>query len=90
MQITRHMDQLKTMENNENNSGNTTNVDAIMALFGPAASGTIDPANIFDGLTEATPSDIKRLRNWAQAKGCSLKDCGAACKIDPLSGVIGV
>jgi len=80
VQITRHMDQLKAMENNENNSENNTNVDAIMALFGPAASGTIDPANIFDGLTEATPSDIKRLRNWAQAKGCSLKDFDRAAR----------
>ena len=60
------------------NSSST--VEEIISLFGHAASGSINPENLFAGLASVNDSDLRKLREWALSKGCRAKDFDGAAR----------
>ena len=60
------------------NSSST--VEEIISLFGHAASGSINPENLFAGLASVNDSDFRKLREWALSKGCRTKDFDGAAR----------
>lgn len=73
----------------ETTNQNTT-IEGIMSLFAHAASGTLDPVNLFIGLTKAADNEVRRLREWAIARGCSRKEFDKAARCWRLRTELGI
>ena len=78
------------MEHNDKKHETSTSVDAVISLFSHACAGSIDPANLLEGLpSRIEQGELKRLRDWSISKGCSAKDFDRAARSWRLKSELG-